>query len=538
MQRTQQPRTLRDALGRRGEPSDLPQSSGGVRRLSDYAIRSPRTLSEVRTIASLLQASSASEGLGEPAKSGCSGDKPCGCKSCGGDSALRATLTDTVEFQDTGEVDEGINPETGRRPSEGGPKKEWDKERIDREEERKRREDELQKIREALRKKKEEDNRRAAAAAANDDDTRDEEIAKLKREQKQDEEPEKPVKTRPFIRPDGTHGIEEVPLTEEERQKFELERRLWQARQNARATRIAQLEREKEVLVVWDSLFTNGSRRSPGPCEEGKREAVLPADSQDDCLDPPKPIHSPCPPFTEDTALSFCTFNFDGNCYKTIQAWIWDSDSANWITSGQVVHVGPVPCAGSAQKAGVIVVTTDCEPLSDSELAEIARTGPSRHPKHTGDAEWANDLPDCPCDWNAVAKIQPDPVSGESKVVGARNGWCNEGASRFHPGAASCFRSLVPLKPFDLLRITPGQQCCYDKNGKLITGGAGAGTPDKAGMAYASAANGDCMNDPEMAVWHGILDVVPFDENDIKEYHKEWPPNKGLCCPDNLGSEG
>ena len=590
MESTQQkPRTLRQALNRGGKSES---ASGGPRRLSDYVTRRPKTLADIRRITSLLESSAAAKltahnTTNNPTnvtntlnahdsnpqnKSTCSAtpEKPCGCKGCRGSSSLTDTshYLDGIEFQKAPTSEKGkseierikddqendpepeeptptirskINPDgsIGKEivdvPFEERQKynrlhHEW----LARKAQRDAQIEELERIQRELEKQKP----RAAAAAAGNNDARDKEIEELERKDKNDTEPVEPKKSRPMIFPDGSRGMEEVPLTDEERREYERRKREWVARKAARDARLAELKRARAVHDSWVSAFdTNGDRRAPGPCVKGRRAAVLPVEAPADCLVPPTPDHSPCPPFTEDSTLSFCTFSVDGKCYKAIQAWYWDSISGCWIASGQVIYVGPFPCDDSAQKAGVIVITTDCEPLPDSELAELAKTGPSRHPKHTGDAEWATDLPDCPCDWNAVAKIKPDPVSGESKVVGARRGWCNEGPSRFHPGAVSCFRSLVPLDTFDVLRINPGQQCCYDENGELITGGAGAGTPDKAGMAYQSAANGDCMNDPEMALWHLMLDVAPFDKNSIEEYHKEWPPNKGHCCRDNPGLE-
>ncbi|HMO85970.1 MAG TPA: hypothetical protein PKC18_13735 [Lacipirellulaceae bacterium] len=72
--------------------------------------------------------------------------------------------------------------------------------------------------------------------------------------------------------------------------------------------------------------------------------------------------------------------------------------------------------------------------------------------------------------------------------------------------------------------MSPGgfvQQCCYDKDGKLVTEGPGAGTPDR--------------NDPD----HIDSDVAPwkcakFLDNGFGDYFNEYlryrPPNKGNDC--------
>jgi hypothetical protein len=105
---------------------------------------------------------------------------------------------------------------------------------------------------------------------------------------------------------------------------------------------------------------------------------------------------------------------------------------------------------------------------------------------------WLRDLPDCPCvlwvwETTLVNKRTGKPCqpsdAQEDKVL------VKTGVKRFigdtdysepeppfdpldHPGADLCIRSTQSASG-------AGQQCCYDKDGKLITGGRGAGTPDK-----------------------------------------------------------
>ena len=64
---------------------------------------------------------------------------------------------------------------------------------------------------------------------------------------------------------------------------------------------------------------------------------------------------------------------------------------------------------------------------------------------------------------NRCPSRKPDPCD---------TGWCSEGASRFHPGAAECFREVVPWMSYD----PGGSQCCYDANGDIIVLGPAAGT--------------------------------------------------------------
>lgn len=101
--------------------------------------------------------------------------------------------------------------------------------------------------------------------------------------------------------------------------------------------------------------------------------------------------------------------------------------------------------------------------------------------------DWTTKLPDCPCVldcwkvrrsrgirfacygfdfyvWYEIHCANPDPKIWHDPKGGAEVGiW--------HPGASNCMRS----------HSTPsgaGQQCCYDADGQLITGGGGAGMPD------------------------------------------------------------
>ena len=107
-----------------------------------------------------------------------------------------------------------------------------------------------------------------------------------------------------------------------------------------------------------------------------------------------------------------------------------------------------------------------------------------------------------------------------------------------HPGASNCIRSssTQPVKTLGGVVGLETQQCCY-KDGKLITDGTGAGTPD--------------YNTPN----HTVSDVNPWkcaamlDGNHVNgkaiiasgttmdEYLKRRPPNNGNNC-EKLGPSG
>jgi len=124
-------------------------------------------------------------------------------------------------------------------------------------------------------------------------------------------------------------------------------------------------------------------------------------------------------------------------------------------------------------------------------------------------AGWWSVLPDCPCMNPGITTLD--------------DGWCSEGASSFHPGAAECYRGINTTKG-------PGQQCCYDANGCLIPTGAGAGTPDRVGVAQGENADGTCNFNTLWAADHWWQDVRPFDPNNLADYHRDWPPNQGNNC--------
>jgi hypothetical protein len=128
---------------------------------------------------------------------------------------------------------------------------------------------------------------------------------------------------------------------------------------------------------------------------------------------------------------------------------------------------------------------------------------------------WLAKLPACPCSIGKPPK-NPNPSTWHDP----------EGASPYyHPGAKTCIRSYpVAFFPDPLgLACQPGQQCCYDGSGSLITHGAGAGTPDYAAPQGASLCT----------LGHYAADVMPFGYCPLDTYLKYRPPNNGNNCPGN-----
>lgn len=132
---------------------------------------------------------------------------------------------------------------------------------------------------------------------------------------------------------------------------------------------------------------------------------------------------------------------------------------------------------------------------------------------------WTKAIPECPCklEKNEKGWINPNPdeFQGPLKVQDPS----------LHPGATAELRGKG--------ETGEGQQCCYDKDGKLMTHGFGAGTADKVSPAKSVAG-------------HFKQDVLPFfiafslDGNkhgrNVAKYISVRPPNAGKSCEINKGN--
>ncbi len=163
------------------------------------------------------------------------------------------------------------------------------------------------------------------------------------------------------------------------------------------------------------------------------------------------------------------------------------------VNAAKPVKTGPCP---------------DIEGFSDDQLLALK----TAQIIHKNVPNWWNVVPGCPCDEKDV----PDFWSGEPAK------------QAYHPGATHCHRSL-PLSKKDLKaagldpqKISPGQQCCYDKHKKLITEGSAAGTPD----LYVPI-------DQQSNAAHWNVDVELFHKLGFKIYNVYWPPDNRNQCSRN-----
>jgi hypothetical protein len=177
-------------------------------------------------------------------------------------------------------------------------------------------------------------------------------------------------------------------------------------------------------------------------------------------------------------------------------------------------------CRRETSYVGPDVVPSDeqCRnpPPPESEALLFARTLATRYPG------WLDVLPDCPCT-DAEAKGSSD-WSGPNACL-----------PDFHPGAATGYRSVRGYA--SVPGTNHGQQCCYDVDGRLITDGQAAGTPDVVqAPSGLGAALGGIFGEgpgPLAAADHYLVDVVPFETLGWAVYNQYWVPNKGRGCPPN-----
>lgn len=119
---------------------------------------------------------------------------------------------------------------------------------------------------------------------------------------------------------------------------------------------------------------------------------------------------------------------------------------------------------------------------------------------------WYSSLPPCPCTYSEA--------KNKGKTSYPEGEWTDFGKAdqQYHYGASKETR----WTPVEMGK--PGQQCTYDAEGKLITGGLAAGTPDQ-------VSPGKILTpDP---VFHFIIDVIQWSSLPCEEYLKEWQPDRG-----------
>lgn len=132
---------------------------------------------------------------------------------------------------------------------------------------------------------------------------------------------------------------------------------------------------------------------------------------------------------------------------------------------------------------------------------------------------WYSTLPICPCQ-------NPDKNS-----LQLNDSWAKDKGdiAKFHKGANECFRSYPPMQTNEGESC---QQCCYDKDGNLITNGSGAGTPDKMSTCSGEDKKGIMTTRVLGLLGHYQKDVKPWfdmggqDSGWIK-YNLLWKPNNG-----------
>jgi hypothetical protein len=153
-----------------------------------------------------------------------------------------------------------------------------------------------------------------------------------------------------------------------------------------------------------------------------------------------------------------------------------------------------------------------------------AATNPA-HSNGPVDTDWLDKLPACPCE------------SPDKNGIRLNDGWAKDKGDldKYHKGASESYRSYPAIETSE---GSSGQQCCYDKNGQLITGGRAAGTPDKENTCDGEDAEGVMKIKLTRLLSHYYKDVKPWEAYGGKDsgwigYNKIWKPNNGNKCPAN-----
>jgi hypothetical protein len=196
--------------------------------------------------------------------------------------------------------------------------------------------------------------------------------------------------------------------------------------------------------------------------------------------------------------------------------------------------------SGNAKKNGieklyvaVVMVDDYGDPLNvliENGEGRVFKDGNLFSEKTGASTDWYAALPNCPCEYT-------DQINGTKELCGTwKNcGVYSDNSHHYHYGASFELR-WVPEVGGGV-----GQQCTYDSNRRLITGGLAAGTPDKVSPGYCSMPGLNvCEHYKEDVLPWGdksYLSICLANENNIvpcTEYLERWPPNNGLNCQPNV----
>lgn len=118
-------------------------------------------------------------------------------------------------------------------------------------------------------------------------------------------------------------------------------------------------------------------------------------------------------------------------------------------------------------------------------------------------------------DWDSVLPCCPETIdiASESPFFTVDNWFAKRVLSCYHPGAVSAIRSSKMYSKVS--GQSAGQQCTYDKTGRLIPPNLpGAGTPD----VVSPGVSGE---------QHYFFDVYPWTKLSSEEYSSAWKPDAG-----------
>ena len=244
------------------------------------------------------------------------------------------------------------------------------------------------------------------------------------------------------------------------------------------------------------ALFSHGPTSVYGSAEANRNVvAVLTVPSPPP---PPGPSAAPVPATTPHLDQQvYCITYVRGGCPQIV---------SGGVPGEEEITRHDTSCRADTGYAGPPVTLADlhCEELGLGIALSLERTHPG----------WKSALPPCPCTAQAAS------IAGWSTS--------NTFLSSFHPGAATAYRR-------DASGSHHAQQCCYDDGlGRSVSGGTGDGLPDGRLITEgAGAGTPDFWSSSSSFFNHQRIDVEPWRSLGWERYNQYWTPDNANGCPRN-----
>ena len=211
----------------------------------------------------------------------------------------------------------------------------------------------------------------------------------------------------------------------------------------------------------------------------------------------------------------------------------YNTSTGRWLSRDPIGEDGGLNLSAFVRNRPVL----DCDRLGHEDLETIRESFDKWYNEQKAHMDWLKTLPDCPCKLpKGRCYIGPIYPGLSTDMFVAPDGWTLAPTlflQKYHPGGVYDLRQ-------DVTKGKSGQQCVYDTDGKLITHGPAAGTPDLVGSQGSLGGHMDADVTP--FEWAEKLDAPPT-PNPNGKYYQEYmevrPPNSGKDsttgqpCPKN-----